>query len=126
MKSRFRVLIVDDDAAILQMLSTILKNEGYVVSTAASGAQAIAALQQDSFDLVVTDMRMESSTAGFDVIKTAKAQQQQRPVVILTAYPLSASDWRPSGADKLFMKGSDSLDRMLSDLKQLVERRRRT
>jgi hypothetical protein len=73
---------------------------------------------------VLTDMRMETATAGFDVVRAAR-QLDPRPVIaILTAFPISPTEWRPSGADTLMVKGAEIMslpDKLLS----LLNRRER-
>ena len=104
-----RILIVDDEAAILGMLKIVMESASFQVETAQSAGQAIACLKREHFDVVLTDMRMESPTAGYDVVRTAR-QLQPRPVIaILTAFPISSSQWKPSGADALLIKGSEVL-----------------
>jgi len=116
------LLLVDDDQLVLPMLKELFEGRGFKVSTATSAKEAIAALDQAHFDILVTDMRMETPTAGFDVIASVKAQQHRPVAVILSAFPIPATDWRAAGADALFMKVADTA-RMLGDLEQLLRRR---
>ena len=69
-----RLLIVDDEEVILSLLKTVLQSQGYSVTTAGSGAEAKAVLAADEgLDLVITDMRMETETAGYEVVEAAVA-----------------------------------------------------
>jgi CheY-like chemotaxis protein len=116
----FRILIVDDEPAILGLLKTVLELSSFEPHTARSAAEAKKILSQQSFDVVLTDMRMESNTAGFDVVRAAR-QLNPRPVIaILTAFPMSPAEWRPSGADVLLVKGADlmSLPEKLTNLRK--------
>jgi CheY-like chemotaxis protein len=61
-------------------------------------------LASDAFDAVLTDMRMETDTAGFDVVRAAAALPRRPPTVILTAYPLLAQQWREMGATAVLQK----------------------
>ncbi|MCI0348507.1 MAG: response regulator [Acidobacteriales bacterium] len=108
-----RILIVDDEASIVSLLRLVLEGENYDVETAASAAEAIQKLAEFSFHLVITDIRMERPTAGFDVVRAARAISATLPVALLTAYPVPTSDWKQAGADTLFMKGMDSTLKML-------------
>ena len=116
----FRVLIVDDESAILGLLKYVLELSSFEPQTARSAAEAKSLLSQQTFDVVLTDMRMESATAGFDVVRAAR-QLHPRPVIaILTAFPISPGEWRPSGADALMVKGADIMslpDKLLNLLK---------
>ncbi len=114
-----RLLLVDDDAPVLQMLKVTFEAGDFSVTTAASATEAIHTLSATSFDIVVTDMRMETRTSGYDVIRAAKAQPHPTVAVILSAFPIPATEWRPAGADALFMKGG-GIARMLEDLKRMV------
>jgi CheY-like chemotaxis protein len=82
-----RVLIVDDEAAILLTLRAILERNGFQVETAASALQAAEKLATILFDLVITDMRMENPKAGYEVITAAQQVTYPPPTVLLTAYP---------------------------------------
>lgn len=106
----FRILVVDDEPAILGLLKSILELSSFEPHTARSAAEAKTLLSQQSFDIVLTDMRMENATAGFEVVRAAR-QLNPRPVIaILTAFPMSPAEWRPSGADALMVKGADLID----------------
>ncbi len=116
----FRILIVDDEPAILGLLKSVFELSSFEPHSARSAAEAKSLLSQQRFDFVLTDMRMESATAGFDVVRAAR-QLDPRPVIaILTAFPISPAEWRPSGADALMVKGSEIIqlpDKLLSMLK---------
>ncbi len=59
-----KVLLADDEAAILQTMTRILELEGLQVAACSSAADALKCLAEGDFDLVTTDMRMESADAG--------------------------------------------------------------
>jgi len=60
----FRILVVDDEAAILGLLKTLLEPASFQVDTAASAAEAKTRLQEKAFDIILTDMRMETPLAA--------------------------------------------------------------
>ena len=115
-----RILIVDDESAILGLLKSVLELSCFEPHSAKSAAEAKSLLSQQPFDVVLTDMRMETATAGFEVVHAAR-QLDPRPVIaILTAFPISPGEWRPSGADALLVKGADIIslpDKLLNLLK---------
>jgi CheY-like chemotaxis protein len=117
-----QVLLVDDNATVLRTLKGIFQLRHFDVWTAASAEAAIAALTERSFDLVVTDMRMEKSTSGYDVIRAAKSQPNEPVAVVLSAYPIPAPEWKAAGANAMFLKGAGVLQ-MLDDLAEMVHRR---
>ena len=79
-------------------------------------------LAERNFDLVITDMRMETPLAGYDVIRAAKAHSCKPLTVILSAYPIPSPEWKQSGADAMFVKASGVL-RMLDDIADMITRR---
>jgi CheY-like chemotaxis protein len=91
---RARVLVVDDEPSILTTLRAILELQGFEVDAAGSAMEAIQKLQAAVFQMVITDMRMETATAGYDVVRAAQAQPYQPISVLLTAYPPEEAEWR--------------------------------
>ena len=119
-----RTLLVDDDEAILQLFRTVLELSDFTVDTAKSAAEALVELSAKSYEIVISDLRMETSTAGFDVVRAA-VQHSPRPLVVLvTAYPVPASEWRKSGADALYVKGANTLA-LPEQLKSLLHQTQR-
>jgi CheY-like chemotaxis protein len=104
-----RVLLVDDEASIRMLLRTALEVADFQVETASSAREAIARLPVSHFDLVITDMRMETVTSGYEVARVASRLDPRPTIVILTAFPIPASQWRAAGADALIVKGTDML-----------------
>jgi DNA-binding response OmpR family regulator len=99
-----RVLLVDDDQAVLLTLRAVLELNGFEVETAASADQACALLQASTFQIVMTDVRMENESSGLDVIHAAQ-QQSYRPVTaVLTAYPPKDDRWRTANVSSFFLK----------------------
>ena len=115
----FTALLVDDDAAVLKTLKAVFETRDFDISTAASAGEAAGTLARLSFDLVVTDMRMESDTSGFEVVRHAKSAASRPVVVILSAYPIPVTEWRKAGADAMFMKGG-GIFRILDDIERLL------
>ena len=62
------------------------------------------------FQMVITDMRMETETAGYDVIRAAKQKPYNPATSILTAYPSLGSDWKSKGAQSLLVKPVNTQD----------------
>lgn len=120
-----RILLADDEPILLRALTTLLEAHGYEVEAAHSAAEALQKLEGSVFDLVVTDMRMETDTSGFAVAERAKQQTYRPAVAILTAYPLLAADWRHKGVDAIFVKGTAISEMLLSieDLCQTISSR---
>ena len=81
-----RILIVDDDPAILRLLSTNLKARGYEVVTAIDGAQALEIAHREKPDLIVLDI-MLPKMSGFEVCKRLKKDPKTSdiPIIMVTA-----------------------------------------
>jgi len=80
-----RILIVDDDPYFLRVLSRILSGENFQVRTAEGAVEASRILQEDSFDLVISDLRLPDGD-GLSLLQEIRAAGSDVPVVILTAY----------------------------------------
>jgi len=113
-----RILLVDDELAILLTLKAILEMNGFDVETAASAKEAVGKLTSGAFQMVITDMRMENETAGYDVIRVARQQEYNPATAILTAFPSLGSDWKKEGAQSLLVKpvGTEDLLRQIEVL----------
>src|SRR3954469_5144250 len=98
-----KLLLVDDEESILKMFKSILEMDDFAVETASSAGAGIAALNNDTFDVVVTDLRMETQLAGYDVVRAATNLRPKPVVAIVTAFPVPASEWKKAGADALFV-----------------------
>ena len=77
--------MVDDELSMRELLSITLRQAGYEVSLADGGATAIDALRQESFSLVITDLRMRGSD-GMDVLRAAREIAPDTVVIVVTAY----------------------------------------
>ena len=85
------ILVVDDDAAIVDMLGTALRGQGFQVATAGDGEEAIAKFREKTPDLILTDLMMPG-TGGFDLIRQLKQDEDSRvPVIVFTARYLDES-----------------------------------
>lgn len=113
-----RILLVDDELTILLTLKAVLEINGFEVETAVSAREAQQKLKKNTYHMVITDMRMETETAGYDVIRTAKKQSYNPATAILTAYPTLGSDWKTEGAQSLLVKpvGTEDLLRQIEAL----------
>lgn len=80
-----RVLLVDDDPASRLTLQTVLRAGGYSVDSAASAAEAVNKLDQQEYELVLSDLRMESPEAGYRVIAHARTMDYRPATAIFTA-----------------------------------------
>lgn len=80
-----KILVVDDEQSLREVLSIMLKRTGYAVTSVADGEEAIELLSKDIFDLVITDLRMPKID-GMEVLKAAKSASPETVVLIITAF----------------------------------------
>ncbi|MBI5410269.1 MAG: sigma-54-dependent Fis family transcriptional regulator [Nitrospirae bacterium] len=104
-KTKGKILVVDDERSMREILEIFLKSEGYGVATADNGATALEALKNDFFDLIVTDMKMPK-VSGMELLKNAKDISPDTEVVIVTAFgtPESAVEAMKLGAHDYIQK----------------------
>lgn len=81
-----RILVVDDEESIRDLLRLVLTGEGYSVVTANDGEEAIEHLEAQRFDLVITDLVMPRVN-GVEVLRAAKRIDSNFPVIVITGYP---------------------------------------
>lgn len=79
-----KILIAEDDANIRHGLVATLESEGYAVTAASDGAQALKLFPQEKFDLVVLDVMMPKAS-GYDVCRELRGRGERVPVLFLTA-----------------------------------------
>jgi two-component system, OmpR family, KDP operon response regulator KdpE len=112
---QLRVLVVDDEPAILRFLRPGLSTQGYVVSEAKDGAAALDAIRRKSVDLVVLDLGLPDID-GLDIIKEVRDGGDTLPIIVLSsretegikvkALDLGADDYvtKPFGIDELLAR----------------------
>lgn len=117
-----RILLVDDDVAVLLTLKAVLELNEFEVETAASASEAVDKLASGVYEMVITDSRMETDDAGFNVIRAARQQAYRPATALLTAYPPRNVDWKNQGVQSLLVKpvGTQDLLRQIEAL--LVQR----
>src|SRR5438128_1162333 len=113
-----RILLVDDDVAVLLTLKAVLELNQFEVETAGSAAEALKKLPAGEYEMVITDSRMETDDAGFHVIRAARQQPYRPATALLTAYPPRNLDWKQDGAQSLLVKpiGTQDLLRQIEAL----------
>ena len=79
----FRILVVDDEPDLLRLYAEGLVNLGYEVDAAENGAKAWDVLQQNKYDLLITDNRMPKLT-GVDLLKKLHDHQKSLPAIMVT------------------------------------------
>jgi len=120
------LLLVDDDPFILEGIGADLEINGYRVSRASSGEIAVDLLEKMDFDLVITDLIMET-TDGIQVLKRAKELNPEIQVIILTGYGDlgSAIKAMRNQADDYLLKPCESQE-MIFRVKNCLEKQEMT
>jgi len=85
-----KILIVDDERSMRDVLSIMLKRAGYGVTVASDGEEAIAHIDRELFDLVITDLKMPKA-GGLDVLRAVKESAPESVVLIITAFASAES-----------------------------------
>ena len=120
-----RVLLVDDEVTVLLTMKAVLEISGFDVDTAASAREGKSKIKLREYQMVMTDMRMESDAAGREVIQAAREAPYHPAVALLTAYPLSDEDWEDTGADKMLVKPMQTAQ-LIKSMRSCWKRMRRS
>ncbi|MDH7601840.1 MAG: response regulator [Armatimonadota bacterium] len=126
-----RILVIDDEEAVRNAVKRRLERDGYTVDTAESQAEGVKLIrsQNPPYDVVITDMVMESPTSGVEVLQAALSTDVFTEVIVLTAYGsvANAVECMKRGAFDYVEKnvpGVDVFELLSMKVKQALERRR--
>ena len=86
----YKILIVEDERVTLRNLEYVLKKEGYDVVGTTSGSNALKLLQEENFDLILTDLKLEK-VDGIEILEKCKTISPDAEVIIITAYATISS-----------------------------------
>ncbi|MGD9974831.1 MAG: response regulator [Desulfatirhabdiaceae bacterium] len=123
---KYRILIVDDEAFVGELLSEYLSGNGYAVMTAENGEDAIAAYSRFKPDAVILDIRMPGMS-GIDVLKRMKELDNKPAIIMSSAYGDSETinETMAQGADYYLQKPM-TLSTLLEMLERILESAKRT
>jgi CheY-like chemotaxis protein len=124
-RSRKRLLIVEDNEAERMSVVELLSHDDVEISTASTGAEALAALRSQTFDSVVLDLRLPDTT-GFDVLEQIQSDASLRdlPVIVFTGKELSPDEESRLrfAAKSIVIKGVQSPERLLDETALFLHR----
>ena len=124
-QEKARILVVEDEEDVRQLLSDILTDGGHEVNTASNGSQGIRTFQEKNFDLVFTDLGMPGMS-GWRVAEEVKKINKNTPVALITGWgvQLKESELEKSGADFIVHKPF-RLEQILTLVRDGMELRKR-
>lgn len=122
MQNKPKILVVDDERITLKNLEYVLKKEGYEVITTSSGVNALKLLQEQEFDVVLTDLKMEK-VDGMEILEKTKKLYPDTEVIMITAYATipSAVETMKKGAYYYIAKPF-KLDELRKVVKEALEK----
>lgn len=124
-KQQSKILVIDDEPDILVLLNDLLAGEGYWITTASDGREALLLFKSESFDLVITDVRMPV-VDGMEVISRVKDMDEDIEVIILTGYAdldNAIQALRVDGVFDYLSKPLEDLDKLVNTVRQALEKR---
>ena len=124
-KNKASILLVEDEENLHEALKLNLELEGYSVSSAADGSEALKAIEQEYFDLIILDV-MLPEVDGITVMETIRVQNNQVPILILSAKNTSADRvlGLKKGADDYLTKPFN-LEELLLRVQKLIEKNKK-
>jgi len=112
------ILVVDDEVNICELYRRDLEDEGYFVSVAVSGREALEAIEGNPPDLVVLDIQMPGMD-GIETLEHVMGRDKGIPVILNTAYSHYKDDYTTWGADAYVVKSSDT-SKLKAEIKRLL------
>jgi nitrogen regulation protein NR(I) len=115
-----RILVIEDDTRSAQSLERLLKSQGYAVTLCHCGDDGFARLEQEAFDLVITDFRLPG-VDGLELVRQLHATKPRLPIVLMTAFGTTemAIEATKHGAFEYLLKPFDVAE-MLEVVKRAV------
>ena len=115
-----RVLLVDDEITSRLTLQTVLRAGGYWVDVAATAAEAFEKLDDGQYDLVLSDLRMESADAGLKVLAHARMKDYKPATALITSYHQSPAKKQPSPRPEEIFVEMEGIPALLSKVADLI------
>ncbi len=118
------ILIVDDEKSLLDLLTVILKKEGYRVKTCLAPSKVFELLEKEAFDLLICDIKLPE-VSGMEVLRYARESRPEMPVIMITAYGnlKQAVEALKAGAIDYILKPFDVEELKIIIAKELEKRR---
>jgi DNA-binding response OmpR family regulator len=112
------ILVVDDEKHICELYRSELEDEGYRVSVAHSGKEALSSVDADPPHLIVLDIQMPGMD-GIETLEKLVGSDKGIPIILNTAYSHYRDDFTTWGADSYVVKSSDT-SKLKAEIKRLL------
>lgn len=96
-----RILLIEDDAPVAEVIEMLLRSVGYDVTWESRAQPALDRLEDEAFDLVLSDIRMPGGKTGFDIASEMKRKYPQTPLILITGY---TEDLEQAGVAPVLLK----------------------
>jgi len=118
-----RILVIEDDWEMRSLLEDYLEEEGYAVGSAKDGSEAFRKLAKESFDLIITDIRMPGLN-GLEILPGLRQIQSGIPIIVITAFGSEEVQRRAltRGADA-YLEKPLHLDQLRALIQEMVSSR---
>tara|TARA_R110002124_G_scaffold287365_1_gene474094 strand:+ start:25933 stop:26310 length:378 start_codon:yes stop_codon:yes gene_type:complete len=94
-----RILVIDDTDGVRETIKVTLENEGHIVDDACDGIKGQKAIENNDYDLIITDMFMPEKD-GFDIMTFARARNKTVPIIVISGGGAAlTADWALTGAE---------------------------
>lgn len=105
MRTKIKILLLDDEPIVVERLKETLEKSGYQVDAFTSGAEALEQLHKKKYDILISDLKM-SSPDGMDVLRSARQRQPHIKAVVITGFATrkTAEEALKSGAVEFIAK----------------------
>jgi CheY-like chemotaxis protein len=117
-----QILLVDDNKLGLSARKALLEEQGYRVTTAASGEAALELFRRVRFDLVITDFKMPGMN-GIELIRAIRTERPAVPIVLISGYTDALGlNELATGADVVLAKSANEVPQLLRTVARLLRR----
>src|SRR3989441_6474666 len=125
MPKRAKILIVDDERSIRELLEIFLKKEGFGVASASSAQEGLALIKSAEFDLIISDIKM-ADMSGIDFLRELRASGFNDQFILLTAFPSAEADIQAlkMGAFDYILKTENFMEELKLVVHKALENRR--
>ncbi|MBP7217143.1 MAG: response regulator, partial [Candidatus Omnitrophica bacterium] len=121
-EKKAKILVVDDEPAIISILQDFLSRKGYEVAGALSGEEALSILRKETIDLLILDILMPG-IKGTDVAKAVKTMYPHTKAIIITGYPKEGEELQKKKIiENLFIKPFKLAD-LCKDIEMILKNR---